>query len=49
MRRVIENGVEKIKIQFAMESVASGFKEDGSVSVARSHTIPYGEYTLIKQ
>lgn len=49
VRRVDENGVEKIKIQFAMESVASGFKEDGSVSVARSHTIPYGEYTLIKQ
>lgn len=49
VRRADEGGVEKIKIQFAMESVASGFREDGSVSVARSHTIPYGEYTLIKQ
>ena len=50
MRRAVENGVEKIKVTFIMTSSACGFKKDSDgISTSREHSIPYGEYTLIKQ
>lgn len=52
MRHVIENGVEKLKVQFIMISSADGINKDSNSnepSTAERHSIPYGEYTLIKQ
>ena len=51
IRRFVENGVEKLKVQFIMTSGPFGSKKDNFnvPSVARKHTIPYGDYTLIKQ
>lgn len=50
IRYVVENGVEKLKVQFVFRSGAVGFKkEDWDIpSTATEHTIPYGSYTLIK-
>jgi hypothetical protein len=50
MRRVIENGTEKLKVKFMMTSGACGLKPNSQeASTATIHSIPYGEYTLIKQ
>lgn len=52
IRRVVEQGVEKLKVQF--ENTSSAFNcnkydlENPTGSTARQFTIPYGEYTLIK-
>ena len=51
IRRVIENGVEKLKVQFYHKSAKSGRKK-GDISQPSTFTgfsLPYGEYTLIKQ
>jgi hypothetical protein len=51
MRRVIENGVEKLKVQLVTGNSASGRKK-GDISLPsffRNFSVPYGEYTLIKQ
>ena len=51
MRRVIENGVEMLKVQFVTDSSASGRKKGDftSPSLFREFSLPYGNYTLIKQ
>lgn len=51
IRHVIENGVEKLKVQFVFRCGAVGWKKGDldTPSTATEHTIPYGYYTLIKQ
>ncbi|AWM12589.1 hypothetical protein DI487_01005 [Flavobacterium sediminis] len=49
MRVVVEGGVQKLKVQFRFETVACGYKEDGTPSTADYFSIPFGDYTLIKQ
>ncbi|MCO6173695.1 hypothetical protein NHF50_01415 [Flavobacterium sp. NRK F10] len=49
MRVVVEGGVQKFKVQFRFETVACGYKEDGTPSTADYFSIPFGDYTLIKQ
>jgi hypothetical protein len=51
MRRVIENGIEKLKVQFVTGSTAIGRKKGDftSPSFFREFSLPYGNYTLIKQ
>jgi hypothetical protein len=51
MRRVIENGIEKIKVQFIHESSASNENKENldSPSTFRNFSLPYGNYTLTKQ
>ena len=51
IRHEIEAGVEKIKVQFVLTTSPIGIKKgsDTTPSVARKHTIPYGNYTLIKK
>ena len=51
IRHEIEAGVEKIKVQFVLTTSPIGIKKgsDNTPSVARKHTIPYGNYTLIKK
>jgi hypothetical protein len=51
MRRVIENGVEKIKVQFVTDSSASGRKKGDftAPSTFTNFSLPYGDYTLVKQ
>jgi hypothetical protein len=51
IRRVVENGVEKLKVQFVTGSAASGRKKGDftSPSFFRNFSLPYDNYTLIKQ
>jgi len=51
MRRVVENGVEKIKVQFVKISAAidANKLDYNAPSTFRNFTLPYGNYTLIKQ
>jgi hypothetical protein len=51
IRKVIENGVEKLKVQFVKISAASGAsKANFSLpSTFRNFSLPYGNYTLIKE
>jgi hypothetical protein len=51
MRRVIENGVEKLKVQLVTDTTPSGRKK-GDISLPsffRNFSVPYGDYTLVKQ
>ena len=48
-RRVIEGGIEKLKVRFYLATLSLGYKKDGTTTTIESHTLPYGEYTLIKQ
>lgn len=50
IRHVVENGVEKLKVQLVLRSTAVGLKKEDwdTPSTATEHTIPYGSYTLIK-
>lgn len=51
IRRVFENGVEKLKVQFYHENAPSGRKK-GDITQTSTFTefsLPYGDYTLIKQ
>ena len=51
IRRVVESGVEKLKVQFFHESAPSGRKKGNFTesSTFTEFSLPYGEYTLIKQ
>ena len=51
IRRVIESGVVKLKVQFVQYSRANGRKKGDFVSPSffREFSLPYGNYTLIKQ
>ncbi|MGV7107277.1 DUF6705 family protein, partial [Flavobacterium sp. U410] len=49
MRVVVEGGVQKLKVQFRLETNYCGYKEDGTPSVARSFSVPFGDYTLIRE
>jgi len=50
MRRVDENGVEKIKIQYLLKNGPSGLQSDFQTpSTTTDFTIPYGDYTLTKE
>lgn len=51
IRRVVENGIEKLKVQFFNKSPVGGHsKTDFNVpSTFTNFSLPYGEYTLIKQ
>jgi hypothetical protein len=51
IRRVIENGVEKLKVQFYHKSAKSGRKKGdiSQPSTFSGFSLPYGDYTLIKQ
>lgn len=51
IRRVFENGVEKLKVQFYHKNAPSGRKK-GDITQTSTFTefsLPYGDYTLIKQ
>jgi hypothetical protein len=51
IRRVIENGVEKLKVQFINKSSKSGRSKADfyEPSTFTNFSLPYGDYTLIKQ
>ncbi len=51
MRRVVEDGIEKLKVQYKSISGASGeSKRDMSQpSTTTDFTIPYGDYTLVRE
>lgn len=50
MRRADENGVQKIKIQYILTNGPSGVQSDFQTpSTTTDFTIPYGDYTLIKE
>lgn len=51
MRKVIENGIEKIKVQFVLEQSAGNVNKNNMElpSTFRTFSLPYGNYTLIKQ
>ena len=48
-RKFTENGVEKLKIWFIPKGSSYGVTNDGKPTSITKHTIPYGEYVLIKQ
>lgn len=50
MRREDENGVQKIKIQYILTNGPLGVKVDFETpSTTTNFTIPYGDYTLVKE
>ena len=51
IRRVVENGVEKLLAEFVNFAGAGGLKKTdiGSPSTFTDFSLPYGNYTLIKQ
>lgn len=51
IRRVIENGVEKLKVQFYNETAKSGRSKSDFTqpSIFTNFSLPYGDYILIKQ
>lgn len=50
MRRADENGIQKIKIQYILTNGPLGFKDDlETPSTTTNFTIPYGDYTLVKE
>lgn len=51
MRRVVENGVEKLKVQYKWKNGASGINRFDTELFSRStaFTIPYGDYTLVRE
>ena len=51
MRRVIENGLEKLKVQFVSTNAYSDMNKSNFElpSTFRDFSLPYGNYTLIKQ
>lgn len=48
IRRIFENGVEKLKIQFIKTSSSCGDTLDGPLVTDLNYSLPYGEYTLVK-
>jgi hypothetical protein len=51
IRKILENNVEKLHITFSKRETASTFKKGNTkhTSIFRNFSLPYGEYTLIKQ
>jgi hypothetical protein len=49
IRRVTENGSVKLKIQFAYHSDGAFYTSTGQAVTVTGFTIPFGDYTLIKQ
>lgn len=50
LRAFTENGIQKLKVWFVDESRPNLiFDADGNLTMITGFTIPYGEYTLIKQ
>lgn len=50
MRRVDENGIQKIKIQYILTSGASGLQSDFETpSTTTNFIIPFGDYILVKE
>jgi len=51
MRIVVENGIQKLKVQFINDNNACGRKKGdfASPSSFREFSLPYGDYVLIKQ
>lgn len=50
MRRADENGVQKIKVQYVFTEGPSGLQFDFETpSTTTGFTIPYGDYTLVKE
>jgi hypothetical protein len=50
MRRADENGVQKIKVQYVFTEGPSGVQFDFETpSTTTGFTIPYGDYTLVKE
>lgn len=51
MYKIVENGIEKLKVNYYLESEACGKKIDdwGTPSTTTAFKVPYGEYTFIKQ
>ena len=48
-RKIIENGVEKLIAKYYLYSLSRGILNDGTPTTIEIHTVPYGEYTLIKE
>lgn len=50
MRKVVENGVQKIKIQFVFDSSSANMNKNNldAASTTQDFTIPFGNYTLTK-
>lgn len=48
-RKIIESGVVKLITNFYLVHSSYGSLDDGTPSTIDSHTVPYGEYILIKQ
>lgn len=48
-RKFVENGVAKLKIWFVQTHSSNGITKDRQPTEITKHTIPYGEYILIKQ
>lgn len=51
MRRVVENGVDKLKVQYRWNTGASGVNKFDTelLSGDTDFTIPYGDYTLVRE
>lgn len=51
IRREVDAGIERIKVQFVLMTGPIGFKKGSDLvpSTATKHSIPYGNYTMIKQ
>ena len=48
-RKYTENGIEKLKIWFIPKGSSYGVTKEGKPTSITKHTIPYGEYILVKQ
>ena len=48
-RQFVESGVQKLRIWFIQTAGSYGTMTDGQPTTITKHTIPYGEYILIKQ
>ena len=51
MRRVVEDSVEKLKVQYKPNTMASGEsqRDMSQPSTTTDFTIPYGDYTLVRE
>ena len=49
LRKLIENGVEKLKVQFVYTGMGGNYSITGEKVSITNYSLPYGDYTLIKQ
>ena len=49
LRKLIENGVEKLKVQFVYTGMGGNYSITGEKVYVTNYSLPYGDYTLIKQ